>query len=72
MWFEDEVEPDNWSNPVHKVKAPRVPLAPLEPVEFETVLQMIKVCEPDTFCGIRDKALSFSSYWIPECEQGNF
>ncbi len=57
FWFEDEVEPENWSNPVHKVKAPKVPIEPLEPVEFETVSQMIKVCEANTFCGIRDKAL---------------
>ncbi len=57
FWFEDEVEPENWSNPIKKVKAPRVPLEPLEPVEFTTVSQMIKVCETNTFCGIRDKAL---------------
>ncbi len=57
FWFEDEVEPDNWSNPVQKVKAPKVPLEPLEPVEFTTVSQMIKACEPNTFCGISDKAL---------------
>ena len=57
FWFENEMEPDNWSNPAHKVKAPNVPLEPLEPVEFATVSQMIKVCEVNTFCGIRDKAL---------------
>jgi integrase/recombinase XerD len=57
FWFEDEVEPDNWSNPVHKVKAPEVPLEPLEPLEFETVSLMMKACESNTFCGIRDKAL---------------
>ncbi len=39
------------------MKAPRVPVDPLEPVEFETVSQMIKVCEPNTFCGFRDKAI---------------
>ena len=57
LWYEDEVEPEDWSNPIHKVKAPKVPLEPLEPVEFSTVSEMIKVCEPNTFCGIRDKAL---------------
>lgn len=57
FWFEDEMEPENWSNPVLKVKAPKVPLEPLEPVDFETVSQMIKACEANTFCGIRDKAL---------------
>ena len=57
FWFEDEVEPENWSNPVNKVRTPRVPLEPLVPVEFEIVSQMIKVWEPDMFCGIKDKAL---------------
>ena len=57
FWYENEVEPENWSNPTHKIKAPKVPFEPLEPVKFETVSQMIKVCEPNTFCGIRDKAL---------------
>jgi len=57
FWYEEEVEPEHWTNPIHKVKSPRVPIEPLEPVKFETVSQMISVCEPNTFCGIRDKAI---------------
>ena len=57
FWYEDEVEPENWSNPIQKVKAPRVPVEALEPVEFETVSQMINTCESNTFTGIRDKAI---------------
>jgi len=57
LWYEDEVEPQDWSNPIRKVKAPRVPLEPLEPVSFETVAQMVKACPRDTFAGDRDAAI---------------
>jgi len=57
LWYEDEVEPDRWSNPIRKVRAPRVPVEPLEPVSFETVTQMIKVCPHNTFTGDRDAAI---------------
>jgi site-specific recombinase XerD len=57
LWYEDEVEPQGWSNPIRKVKAPKVPMEPLEPVSFETVTQMVKVCPHNTFTGDRDAAI---------------
>jgi len=57
LWYEDEVEPDGWSNAIYKVKAPKVPVEPLEPVAFETVAQMIKACPHNTFTGDRDAAI---------------
>jgi site-specific recombinase XerD len=57
LWYEDEVEPQGWSNPIRKVKAPRVPIEPLEPVPFETVNLMIKACPRNTFTGDRDAAI---------------
>lgn len=57
LWYEDEVEPENWSNPIRKVKAPRVPEEPLEPVKFDTVSQLLDTCKSDTFLGVRDKAI---------------
>jgi integrase/recombinase XerD len=39
------------------VKAPKVPIEPLEPVAFETVAQMIKACRHNTFTGDRDVAI---------------
>jgi len=56
-WYEDEVEPKDWSNPIHRVKAPKVPLEPIEPVSIETVTKMIKACDRDTFTGDRDIAV---------------
>jgi site-specific recombinase XerD len=56
-WWESEVEPDNWKNPIRKVKAPKNPIVPLEPVNIDDVKRMIEVCPKDTFYGTRDKAI---------------
>ena len=56
-WWEDEVEPEGWKNPIRKVKAPRVPNKTLEPVELDVVSKMIERCESNTFYGERDKAI---------------
>lgn len=56
-WYEDEAEPDDWKNPIRKIKQPRVPEEPLEPVELNTVERMIDKCDRRTFTGIRDYAL---------------
>ena len=55
-WWEDEFEPADWKNPIRKVKAPRIPQEPLDPVEISVVKKMIEVC-PNSFHGLRDKAI---------------
>jgi len=55
-WWENEVEPINWSNPIRRVKPPRVSIEPLEPVDIDAVKGMIEVC-PKNLTGQRDKAL---------------
>jgi integrase/recombinase XerD len=57
LWYEDEVEPQGWSNPIRKVKAPKVPVELLEPVSFEIVAKMVKACPHNTFTGDRDAAI---------------
>lgn len=57
LWYEQEVEPEGWSNPIHKVKAPKVPLEPLEPISFTSIKRMIDTCLSGTFTGERDKSL---------------
>jgi site-specific recombinase XerD len=57
LWYEDEVELYGWSNPIRKVKAPKVPVEPLDPISFDTVSQMVKVCPHNTFTGDRDAAI---------------
>ena len=56
-WYEDEVEPEGWKNPIRKVKAPKVPTEPIDPVPIEVVSKMMKMCERGTFTGDRDVAI---------------
>jgi len=56
-WYEAEAEPEGWKNPARKVKAPKVPTEPLEPVSFETISRMLRTCERGTFSGDRDAAI---------------
>ncbi|MFC2028805.1 tyrosine-type recombinase/integrase [Chloroflexota bacterium] len=60
LWYENEVELIEWSNPIRKVKGTKIPTEPLEPVSYDTVARMMKVCESGTFTGERDKALMLS------------
>jgi integrase/recombinase XerD len=55
-WFEDEVEPEGWRNPIKKVHAPKVNIQPLEPAKIGDVRAMISTCSDDLF-GARDKAI---------------
>jgi site-specific recombinase XerD len=59
-WWEDEVEPEDWKNPIRKVKAPKVSLEPLEPVSIDTVKALSEACPRNTFNGIRDRAIFLS------------
>jgi integrase/recombinase XerD len=43
-WYERENEPLGWRNPITKVKAPKVPDEPLEPVEMADVDAMLQTC----------------------------
>jgi integrase/recombinase XerD len=56
-WYEIEADPEGWDNPIHKIKAPHVPVLPLEPVSIKTVSQLVRVCERGSFTGDRDAAL---------------
>jgi site-specific recombinase XerD len=58
-WWEDELEPVGWSNPIKKVKAPKVGIEPLEPISIDTVTALIGTCERGSFYGERDKAIMY-------------
>jgi site-specific recombinase XerD len=57
FWWEDEVEPEDWKNPIRKVKAPKVALESLEPVPLDTVKALSESCLKNTFTGIRDRGI---------------
>lgn len=55
-WWEDEVEPEGWKNPIRKVKPPRIRIEPLEPADIGDIKRMLAVCEKG-FLGARDRAI---------------
>ncbi|HEY3311218.1 MAG TPA: tyrosine-type recombinase/integrase [Anaerolineales bacterium] len=55
-WWAAETEPDDWTNPTKKAKAPRVILEPIEPVTLQDVKAMLEKCGDD-FTGHRDRAI---------------
>lgn len=60
LWWESEVEPEHFKNPIRKVKAPKVALEPLEPADPKALSSMIEKCHQSKFTGARDKALFLS------------
>jgi integrase/recombinase XerD len=55
-WYENEMEPEGWRNPVSKVKAPKLSEDPIDPVEVEEIRAMIETCR-NSFLDKRDKAI---------------
>ena len=56
-WFENEYEPEDWKNPIKKVKAPKQSQEIFDPVSFETINALIETCIEGTFQGDRDNAI---------------
>ena len=61
-WYADEDayeqgSSNGWQNPIRKVKTPRVPEQPLDPVNLEDLRAMLATCERRTFYGERDRTL---------------
>jgi integrase/recombinase XerD len=41
-FYENEAEPENWKNPIHKVKAPRLPVEPIQPITLPEFNRLLK------------------------------
>jgi site-specific recombinase XerD len=57
FWWENEVEPPNWKNPIRKIKTPDIPKEILDPVEIDDLDDLLDVCQRGTFTGDRDRAI---------------
>lgn len=57
-WWEEEVEPEGWNNPIRKVKAPKVAVEPLDPTPIGDIEKLIKTCRQSGI-DIRDKAILY-------------
>lgn len=55
-WYTAEAEPDNWMNPIAKVKPPKVDREPITGAKLEDIRAMLATCD-DGFLGARDRAL---------------
>jgi integrase/recombinase XerD len=55
-WYEHEFEPDGWKNPINKVKNSPPKIEPLDPCNYEDVVEMMKKCGKN-LNGKRDKAM---------------
>lgn len=55
-FYESEFEPENWKNPINKVKSPRVIQEPIEGIGIENVNKLIGVCDSSPI-GIRNKTI---------------
>jgi len=58
-WYEDELEPDNWRNPIDKLKAPILPKEQLNPISNFTLTALLNTCKIDSFSDCRDKAILY-------------
>ncbi|MFZ3080729.1 MAG: site-specific integrase [Bellilinea sp.] len=58
-FIENEYEPENWKNPIKKVKSPKVIVEPIEGVSMEYFQKLVDTCD-STVLGIRDKAILYT------------
>jgi integrase/recombinase XerD len=58
-FYWDEVEPPT-KNPIDKVKAPRVPIEPIEGISLEDFDLLLEACARGRFTGERDRAILFT------------
>jgi integrase/recombinase XerD len=56
-WIEEEeIMPPGWKNPIRRVKAPKLPTDPIEPIQIEEIHQLLKTCQ-NNYSGVRDRAM---------------
>lgn len=60
-WFEVEVEPVGWKNPMHKVAAPKINDDPLPGISEAHLGALMSVCGKDQL-GLRDRAMFAALY----------
>ena len=56
-WWENEIEPETWQNPIKRIKAPKVPEKILDPAPIEDIFAMVSTCKSNKFTDYRDKAI---------------
>jgi len=63
-WIEDEeIMPQGWKNPIRRVKAPKLPTDPIEPISMEDINLMLGICEGN-FSGQRDMGVGIINQYF--------
>jgi site-specific recombinase XerD len=57
LWYEEEEEPDDWKNPIKKIKPPKLINEPLIPVSETVIRALLDTCKPKEFFGERDRLI---------------
>jgi integrase/recombinase XerD len=60
-WYWEEIEPA-YPNPINKVKAPKVPLEPIQGITREEFDSLLEICKKNTFIGERNRAILMVLY----------
>lgn len=55
-WYNDEIEPSNWRNPVTRIVPPKLHQEPLEPIPLDDLKAMLNTC-CSNLTGVRDRAI---------------
>ncbi|MBA3075213.1 MAG: tyrosine-type recombinase/integrase [Anaerolineae bacterium] len=56
-WWGYEVEPENWKNPIRKVKSPMNPVEIKNPANIDDIKAILSNCSNNSLIGLRDKAI---------------
>jgi len=56
-FYENEFEPENWKNPINKVKPPKVIVEPIQGVDLGIIKKLVDSCGKSTFYGERDRTI---------------
>src|SRR5271157_1013226 len=57
LFFENEFEPENYRNPIKKVKPPKKSVEPIEGISISDFNKLVECCDNKSFFGIRDKTI---------------
>jgi integrase/recombinase XerD len=61
-WYENEVEPEGWKNPIHKVKSPKNPVEAITGISRDDFNSLLEACPKGKFYGERDKTILLVLY----------
>jgi integrase/recombinase XerD len=57
LFWENEIEPENYHNPIRKIKPPRVSTEPIEGISIDDFYRLIDSCDKNSFYGVRSKTI---------------